>query len=93
MKPFEVEWDESKNTINKARHRISFEEAATVFEDVLSVTIPDPDHSLNERRLLTIGESNHARLLVISHTERKGRVRIISARKPTGKERKQYEES
>ena len=87
-----VEWDEKKNTLNKTNHNVSFEEAATVFEDPLELTIPDPDHSVSEHRYLSIGHSSGNRLLVVSFTERGVRIRLISARKPTKMEREVYEE-
>jgi uncharacterized DUF497 family protein len=88
----EVEWDESKNRLNVRTRQISFEEAATVFADPLEVTIDDPDHTSSEQRFISIGESFKERLLVVSYTERGNRLRIISARKPTRLERRNYEE-
>ena len=70
---------------------MSFEEAVTVFEDRLATTITDPDHSVGEFRLLTIGLSRSQRLLVVSHTERDSKVRLISARLATRQERRSYE--
>jgi uncharacterized DUF497 family protein len=90
---YEVEWDERKNHLNLTKHRISFEEAATVFADPLEVTINDPDHASSEQRFVSIGESFKRRLLVVSYTERAERIRIITARKPTRLERREYEES
>ena len=72
--------------------RLSFTEAATVFGDPLSITIDGPDHSEDEERLITIGASYHGHLIVVAHTERGNRVRIISARDTTRAERKSYEE-
>lgn len=63
----------------------------TVFGDPLEVTIPDPEHSVEERRFLSMGESSAGRLLVVAYTEREGRIRIISAREATAQERKTYE--
>jgi uncharacterized DUF497 family protein len=71
---------------------VSFEEAATVFLDRLAVTYPDPDHSAEERREITIGHSARQQVAFVSHTQRGDRIRIISARKATRRERKQYEE-
>jgi len=88
----EFEWDQNKVIKNIKKHGISFYEAATVFGDSLSVTFPDPDHSTQENRFIIIGLSNIGRLLVVAHTYRKKRVRIISARKATRHERKYYEE-
>jgi uncharacterized DUF497 family protein len=89
---YDVEWDENKNLANQGRHRISFEEAATIFVDPLEITIDDPDHSVSERRFISIGVSFKQRLLVVSYTERADKIRIINARKPTKFERRAYEE-
>lgn len=89
----DFEWDSKKDTANQRKHGISFREAATVFEDVLSTTFPDQDHSSSEQRYLTIGLSTLGRLLVISHTERRDTIRIISARLVTRREKGFYEES
>ncbi len=86
------EWDPSKAAENVAKHGVSFEEAATVFRDTLSVTGLDPDHSINEERLVIFGVSTSGRLLVVAHTERSDTIRIISARPTTPAERKIYEE-
>ncbi len=85
------EWDEKKAYKNIKKHGVSFEEAATVFGDPLSITIYDPLHSKDEDRFVILGMSNKNRLLVVVHTDRNDRIRIISARKATKKERKQYE--
>ena len=87
-----VEWDERKAKRNLARHGVSFEEAATVFGDPLSITIDDPLHSDREDRFVIIGQSTQHRLLVVVHVERGERIRIISAREATLKERHDYEE-
>ena len=87
------EWDSSKATENLARHGVSFEEAATVFRDVLSATGADPDHSLDEDRFVTFGVSTAGRLLAIAHTDRDDTIRIISARPATPSERAIYEEA
>jgi uncharacterized DUF497 family protein len=89
-KPFD--WDPDKAAENLRRHRVSFEEAATIFRDPLSQTFPDPEHSEGEERYLDIGHSERGRLLIVSYTERQGQVRIISARLATRKERRSYEE-
>ena len=86
------EWDLKKTANNLRKHGISFKEAATVFGDPLSMTFEDPDHSINEERFVTIGESRQRRILVVAHTDRRGVIRIISARKATPRERKFYEE-
>ncbi len=78
--------------LNEAKHGVSFEEAATVFRDTLSVTGLDPDHSINEERLVIFGVSTSGRLLVVAHTKRGDTIRIISARTTTSTERKIYEE-
>ena len=89
----EFEWDPRKAEINLRKHGVSFTEAGTVFGDDLAITVPDPDHSLNEERFITVGWSNRRRLLMVSHTDRGNRVRIISARELTKSERKEYEET
>ena len=85
------EWDDRKAKQNIQKHGISFEEATTVFGDPFSITIYDPLHSKEEDRFVILGMSNKNRILVVVHTERNDRIRIISARKATKKERKQYE--
>lgn len=88
----QFEWDPKKAEANLRKHNLSFDEAATVFQDDLSLTGDDPDHSLTEERLVTFGISSSGGLLVVSHTERNDRIRIISARPATRSERKLYEE-
>lgn len=88
----DFEWDKDKATRNLKKHRVSFAEAVTVFGDLLSSTFPDPDHSVEEDRFVTIGTSDRDRVLVICHTDRAGRIRIISARRANRHERKAYEE-
>ena len=85
------EWDPTKAAVNLRRHGVSFEAAARALEDELSATFPDPDHSQGEIRLITYGLGIEGKLLVVSHTERGGTIRIISARVATNKERKRYE--
>jgi len=85
------EWDEKKASQNVKKHGVSFEEAATVFGDPFSITIYDPLHSKDEDRFVILGLSNKNRLLVVVHTDRYNKIRIISARKATKRERKQYE--
>ncbi len=87
------EWDTNKAKENIKVHGVSFDEASTAFKDDLSLTIYDPLHSDEEDRFVLIGNSINNRLLVIVHTERGNKIRIISARKATKKERKQYEEN
>ncbi len=86
------EWDAKKARSNLQKHGVSFEEAATVFLDPLAMTYPDPDHSDEEDREITIGYSTQGRLLFVSHCDRRGRIRIIGARETTRRERKQHEE-
>lgn len=86
------EWDPRKAASNARKHRVAFEEAATVFGDPLAVTFADPDHAVGERRFLTFGTSNLGRLLLVSHAERGEALRIISARRALRSERKLYEE-
>jgi uncharacterized DUF497 family protein len=88
----EFEWDPKKASANEQKHNVSFQEAATVFGDPLAITFADPDHSVKEQRYVTFGLSRYNRLLVVSHTDRRGRIRIISARLMTRKERRIYEE-
>jgi hypothetical protein len=87
----EIEWDREKALSNLRKHGVSFDEAATVFYDPLSATFDDPDHSSAERRFVTVGFSAVGRLLVVSHTERKQALRIISARAATRSEKKRHE--
>jgi uncharacterized DUF497 family protein len=87
------EWDPNKAARNLRKHGVTFEEAATVFRDDLSVTVPDPDHSIGEERLITVGVSSQNRLLIVAHADRGDRIRIISARELTPRERRQYEEA
>ena len=87
------EWDENKNVINKKKHGVSFEEAKTVFYDVEALLIDDPEHSQEEERFIILGFSSLANLLVVCHCYRESEsvIRIISARKATQNEAKQYE--
>ena len=89
----EFEWDPRKAELNRKEHGVSFDEATTVFRDTLSITIAYPDHSDSEDRFIDIGMSHRMQLLVVSYTERKDRIRIISARRATRAERKNYEET
>jgi len=84
-------WDSAKAALNFRNHRVAFDEATTAFGDPLAGTFADADHSLGEARLITVGISHAGRLLVVSHTEYNGQVRIISARLATAHERKRYE--
>lgn len=89
---FRFDWDETKAEQNIEKHGVSFEEASTVFGDPLSSTIYDEVHSLGEDRYIDIGRSAQDRILVVVYTERDERIRIISARLATARERKQYEQ-
>jgi len=89
---FRYEWDAEKSIENLTKHEVAFEEAASVFDDPLAITFPDPDHSVDEERVLTFGISKTGRLLAIISTERNEVLRIISARKATRKERGIYEQ-
>lgn len=85
------EWDERKATLNLRKHGISFEEAQSVFYDPRSLTISHPDYTKTELRFIDIGISNQNRVLLVVYTERENRIRIISVRKATRTERKDYE--
>ena len=87
----EFEWDAIKPAENLRKHKVAFIEAATVFGDFLGITVPDPAHSADEDRYITVGLSNLGRLLMVAHTERDERMRIISARTLTPKEKRAYE--
>jgi uncharacterized DUF497 family protein len=87
----EFEWDLRKAERNLAAHGVSFDEASTVFGDPLAATAEDSAHSEVENRFVTIGQSSSGRLLVVIHTERGERIRLISARTATHRERRQYE--
>jgi hypothetical protein len=85
------EWDGSKAAANLKKHRVSFDEAVTVFYDPLAATFGDPDHSVDEGRLVTVGYSARGRLLVVCHVERGGATRLISVRRATSHERRRHE--
>jgi uncharacterized protein len=84
------EWDPAKAERNLAKHGVSFEEAVTAFSDPLSLTVFDPDRSAEEDRYVLQGVSSVGRLLVVTHTDRAARIRIISARLATRRERRSY---
>jgi uncharacterized protein len=86
------EWDKSKATANLKKHGVSFEEAKSVFDNLLAVIFDDEAHSVGEKREIIIGHSRNNRLLLISFTERPNAIRIISARLATRRERKNYEQ-
>jgi uncharacterized DUF497 family protein len=87
-----VVWSEKKNRQNISKHKIDFDEAKTIFDDPMQISMSDPDHSFDELRFITIGISEQNRLLIIAHTFSDDKIRIITARKPTRRERKNYEE-
>ncbi len=86
------EWDQRKAEANQRKHGVSFSEAVSVFADPLAWSFPDPDHSVGEEREITIGRTGRGRVVFISHCQRGGRTRVISARRATKREREQYEE-
>lgn len=87
------EWDARKAAANLRKHRVAFTEAATVFLDPLAVTYQDPDHSETEHRYITVGESPRGGVILVSHLDRRDRIRIISARRATRKEAHEYRET
>jgi uncharacterized DUF497 family protein len=93
MSDIRFEWDENKNAANQKKHKVSFEEAKSVFYDENARLISDPDHSEREDRFILLGLSNRLRMLVVVHTYRKSDeiIRIISAREATKRERRFYE--
>ncbi len=86
------EWDEVKAKANFKKHKVSFEEGKTIYNDPFLFTFPDDKHSVTEDRYVNIGLSANRRVLILTHTERQGKIRIISCRKATTRERKFYEE-
>lgn len=87
------EWNPAKAKLNLQKHDVSFDEAATVFDDLDFISVIDEEHSKDEERYITLGLSKRGRLLVVAHTDRKGKIRIISARPATRKEAKFYAEA
>lgn len=87
-----LEWDPEKAASNLVKHGVDFHEAGTVLDDPLSTTFPDPDHSIDEHRYLTIGSSLSGRILVVAHTDRGEAIRLISARPATPSEQRFYEQ-
>jgi uncharacterized DUF497 family protein len=87
------EWDVDKANRNLEKHSVSFEEAATVFDDPMYITFVDDEHSIDEERYITIGLSSRGRLLMLAHADRQDRTRIISARRATKKEEQFYAEA
>lgn len=88
----EFEWNRDKAKANLSKHGVSFDEAKTVFDDPLYVDFYDPDHSDDEERYIIVGQSQQRRLLVVSYTECRDRIRLISAREATRMEKNAYEE-
>ncbi len=88
----DFEWDEAKAIANLKKHKISFEEAKTVFADPFSITVGDPKHSIDERRFVDIGAAANGKVLVVSYTQRGEKIRFVSCRKSTRAKRKIYEE-
>lgn len=91
MAGYLFEWDVAKAKANRRKHGVTFDEAITAFSDPLAMLLPDPDHSIDETRYLVLGTSAQGRLLVIAIAERPPRTRLISARRATRRERRQYE--
>ena len=91
--PVRFVWDAAKASANRRKHGIDFVEATTAFDDPLSITVPDPVHSVGEERLLLVGGTALGRLVVVAHTDEGAQIRIISARAATRRERKTYEEA
>ena len=89
----QFDWRAAKAAKNRRKHRVTFEEAATVFADPLFITVIDDEHSMDEERYITIGMSSQQRLLLVAHTERDGQIWIISAREATKKEERFYAEA
>ena len=89
---YTFEWNRQKAEDNFKKHGVSFDEASTVFGDPLAMLMPDPDHSVGEKRYLLLGVSNRRRLLVVAFAERPPRTRLISARRAERQERRKYEE-
>jgi uncharacterized DUF497 family protein len=91
--PVSFDWDPQKAKNNLQKHQVDFEEASSIFDDPQFITFLDDEHSQNEERYITIGLSNKNRLLMVAHTERQDKIRIISARKATANEEKFYQEA
>lgn len=86
------EWDKTKEKTNQRKHKVGFEEGKTIFNDPSLFTFLDTERSESEKRYINLGLFTSGRILVLTHTERHGRIRIISCRKATARERKFYEE-
>ena len=89
----EFGWGTNKAARNLRKHRVAFEEAASIFDDPMFITVVDDDHSVDEARYITIGVSSQRRLLIVAHADRDGQIRIISAREATKKEERFYAEA
>ena len=85
------DWDEQKAIANLRKHKVSFDEGKTVFNDPFAITIDDPDHSFEEERYIDIGRSVRGRVITVAYTERSDVIRIISCRRATTTERSKYE--
>ena len=90
--PLTFEWDPKKAAANRRKHRVTFEEAVTIFGDPSELMIPDPAHSIHEERFISVGLSDRGRILLVAYTEAASVVRIISAREADKYERRQYRE-
>jgi len=90
---YEFEWDPAKERTNRRKHKVSFDEATTVFADPFSLNMPDPSHSEREERFVVLGRSSKARLLIVAYPERGRRTRLISARRASPTERRLYDEA
>jgi uncharacterized DUF497 family protein len=93
MRGLAFEWDPRQEIANRRKHNVGVADACTVFGDPLSITVPDPEHSAREERFVSIGMSGERKLLVVVHTVRGVRIRLISARTATRHERRKYEET
>ena len=93
MNTHSFEWDANKAELNLRKHGVTFEEATTVFDDPMFITVVDNEHSIDEERYITIGRSEQGRVLMIAHTDRGGRIRIISVRKATRNEEQFHAEA
>jgi uncharacterized DUF497 family protein len=92
MMKLDFEWDDEKAKENKRKHKVDFEEAVAVFSDPFSLTIEDPDHSIEEPRYIDLGRSESGRVLVVSYTESGAKIRIITCRRASRSEGRRYEE-
>jgi uncharacterized DUF497 family protein len=93
MASLRFEWDPKKDAANEQKHGISFEAATVTFQDPLAAVHTDPDHSDDEKREILVGHDTLGRLLLVVFTERQGKIRIITARRATKRERQAYEAS